>query len=65
MSEGILNGILNIDVIVSMASRRYGEGRIFIHTDRLAGVQTGHGANPKDFWRKVKGYYARRLPPRC
>ena len=37
--------------LVAMASREYGEGRILIHTDRVGGVQTGHGENPSSFWR--------------
>jgi hypothetical protein len=45
-----------------MASRQYGEGRIFIHTDRLAGAQTGHGANPKEFWRKVLEWTSSKNP---
>ena len=40
-------------VIVAMASREYGEGRVFIHTDRIGGFGTGHGDNPKEFWRKI------------
>ena len=39
--------------LVAMASREYGEGRILIHTDRVGGVQTGHGENPSSFWREV------------
>ena len=38
---------------VAIAVRDYGEGRICIHTDRIGGVQTGHGSNPSEFWRKV------------
>ena len=50
------------EVLVAMASRQYGEGRIFIHTDKLAGVQTGHGANPSDFWRKVIEWTSSKKP---
>jgi len=38
---------------VGLAVRDYGAGRICIHTDRMAGAQTGHGANPIGFWRDV------------
>ena len=44
---------VNTDVIVAMASRSYGEGRVFLHTDRIGGFKTGHGDNPKEFWRKI------------
>jgi len=44
--------VLN-EVLVSMACREYGEGRIFLHTDRIGGFKTGHGDNPKEFWRKI------------
>jgi len=44
---------VNSDVIVAMASREYGQGRIFIHTDRMGGYKTGHGDNTSAFWRKI------------
>jgi len=38
---------------VAMATRRYGEGNIIVHTDRISGVNTGHGENTIQFWRGV------------
>ena len=40
-------------IYVALASRKYGEGRVIIHTDRIGGVRTGHGENPKNFWRRM------------
>lgn len=51
-SSAIVLDLLH-DVIVAMACREYGEGRVFIHTDRIGGLRTGHGDNPKEFWRKI------------
>jgi hypothetical protein len=43
---------------VSIAVREYGQGRICLHTDRLGAVFTGHGKNPKVFWRELIGWTA-------
>jgi len=45
-----------------MACREYGEGRIFIHTDRIGGYKTGHGDNPKEFWRKILEWTSKKNP---
>lgn len=37
----------------AIAVREYGAGRICIHTDKISSAQTGHQANPKNFWRKM------------
>jgi len=47
---------------VSLAVRDYGAGHICIHTDRVGGVQTGHGENPIDFWRGLVGWTAKKNP---
>ena len=49
-------------VLVAMASREYGEGRIFIHTDRVGGIQTGHNDNPRQFWRKIFEWVTTKKP---
>lgn len=38
---------------VGMATRRYGEGNILIHTDMISGRHTSHGKNDAQFWRGV------------
>ena len=38
---------------VSLATRRYGEGRICIVTDNISGYKTYHGRNQLGFWRKL------------
>jgi len=50
------------EVISAMAVREYGQGRIMIHTDRVNAVQTGHGHNPADFWRKIFEWVGQRNP---
>ena len=50
-SSGIAQA--SIYPIVALATRSYGEGKICIHTDRMGGVQTGHGDNPRGFWRRI------------
>lgn len=51
-SSSVILDLLH-EVIVAMACREYGEGRVFIHTDRIGGFKTGHGDNTKEFWRKI------------
>jgi hypothetical protein len=50
------------EVIAAVTVRQYGQGRILIHTDRVSAVQTGHGHNPTEFWRKVFEWTGQKNP---
>jgi hypothetical protein len=50
------------EVIVSMACRDYGSGRIFINTDRIGGNYTGHGDNAVKFWRRILEWTSKKFP---
>jgi hypothetical protein len=46
----------------SLLTRRYGEGRICVVTDRISGYRTFHGVNPYGFWRKMIEWTSQRKP---
>jgi len=44
----------------SLITRRYGDGRILIITDKVGGYNTYHGANSNSFWRKMLEWTAQK-----
>ena len=46
----------------AIATRKWGEGRILIHSDSIDGYETSKGANNLNFWRKVIEFTSQKTP---